>query len=164
MKTLRVIIWVFFSTMSLTLVSQSTDSIPSIPKVFKLGEHESSYPTLYKNHSDILLAVFDNDMDLAFNRWLEVLYEMEGYSDQIGFDLKGLKLWINVFWNNDGTIAHISYYPKPNSINKDLDELDAFFTSFMNHSSLNVNAVNGFSHYGTATFPVYPKRSVIAEK
>jgi len=161
MRLLSLFMGVFFFIAGFSAVSQTTDSIP---KVFKLGEYESSYPTLYKNHSDILLAVFDNDMDLAFARWLDVLYEMEGYSDHIGFDLNGLKLWINVFWNTDGTIAHISYFPKPNSINKDLDELDAFFSSFMNHSSLNVTADNGFSHYGTATFPVYPRRAVTAEK
>ncbi len=129
-----------------------------LPKVFLIGEHEAEYDKLLNNHDALLLTVCDNDMDIAFNKWSSMLREMEAYSDQIGFDLKGVKLWLNVFWEADGRIKHIAYYLKPISKNIDTAELNAFFSSFMRNYQFPLVAKERYSHYGSAAFPQFPLR------
>ncbi|MEM1323515.1 MAG: hypothetical protein AAGG75_24835 [Bacteroidota bacterium] len=131
----------------------SEDTI--LPKAFIIGEYEKQFETLNIEHSTMLLAVCDNDMNLAFSKWLSMLKEMEAYADVIGYDLKSLKLWLNVFWEKEGKIKHIAYYPKPGSRNVNLEELSAFFSSFMNHYTFPLVAEVDYSHYGSASFPTF---------
>lgn len=126
---------------------------PQLPKAFLLGEHEQTFEKLVMNHQEALLSVCDNDMDLAFNKWMGMIFSMEAYADEISYDLKGVKLWLNIFWEEDGSLKHIAYYLKPNSRNIDTQELTAFFSSFMNHYKFPLVASKKFSHYGSAAFP-----------
>ena len=125
----------------------------SLPKVFLIGEYEEQYGLLYETYHDILLTVCHDDMNLAFDKWMDMLTEMEAYSDQIDFELRGIKVWLKVFWNATGTIQHISYYLKPNSRNIDIAELSAFLSSFMNHYQLPIKTEVNFTHNGSAAFP-----------
>ena len=125
----------------------------SLPKVFQIGEYEDQYGLLYETYHDILLSVCGDDMTLAFDKWMDMIAEMEAYAQQIDFDLNGVKIWLKVFWNEDGTIQHISFYRKPNSINVDVAEMSAFLSSFMNRYKMPINTNLKFTHNGSAQFP-----------
>ena len=129
-----------------------------LPKVFIIGEHENQFETLARDHSTMLLTVCNDDIDVAYDRWLGMLKEMEHYATYIDYDLKGVKMWLNVFYEPNGKVKHIAYYLKPNSKNVKTDELTAFFSSFMNHYTFPLVADKRYSHYGSATFPTMPKR------
>ena len=128
------------------------------PKVFILGEHEKAYEQLNLDYSVMLLTACKGDMDNAYQKWVSMLNEMEAYATMINYDIKGVKVWLNVFWNNDGTIKHIAYHLKQNSRNIDTAELTAFLTSFMNHYTFPLVVDKKYSHYGSASFPTHPKK------
>jgi len=124
-----------------------------LPKVFQIGEYEEQYGLLYETYHDILLTVCDDDMDLAFGKWMHMIDEMEQYADQIDFDLKGVKVWLKLFWNSDGTIRYLAFHLKPNSLNIDTAELSAFFVSFVNRYQMPIKTNLKFTHNGSAQFP-----------
>ncbi len=131
----------------------------ALPKVFILGEHEKAYEKLFDAHSTVLLEACNDDMDVAFDKWLSMLEEMEAYAISIDYDIKGIKVWLNVFWNKDGSIKHIAYHLKVNSRNiRNPEELTAFFSSFMNHYKFPIVTDRNFSHYGSASFPTFARR------
>jgi len=133
------------------------DSI-EIPKVFIMGEYETAFEKMTQKHEAMLMAVCDNNMDVAFDKWLSMLKEMEAYSGTVNFDLKGIKMWLNVFWDPDGTVNHIAYYLKPNSKNIDTERLTLFFIGFMNNYKFPLVTDQRYSHYGSAAFPTFPRR------
>jgi len=132
------------------------DSI--MPKVFLIGEYENDYNNLLLDYETLLFAACDFDMNVAYDKWMSMLREMEAYATDINFDLKGTKLWLNVFWEKDGTIKHVAYYLKPISRNVDTAELSAFFSSFMNNYTFPLVIDKSYSHYGSASFPLFPVR------
>ncbi|NND31617.1 MAG: hypothetical protein HKN76_03430 [Saprospiraceae bacterium] len=125
----------------------------TLPKVFQIGEYEDQYGLLYETYHDILLTVCHDDMNLAFGKWMDMIAEMEAYAESIDFDLKGVKIWLKVFWDSDGTIQHLSFYRKPNSINIDPAELSAFLSSFMNRYQMPIKTNLKYTHNGSAQFP-----------
>ena len=128
------------------------------PKVFILGEHENAYEKLNLEYNVILLSACNGNMDVAYQKWLGMLNEMEAYATLINYDIKGVKVWLNVFWNVDGTIKHIAYHLKQNSRNIDTAEFTAFLVSFMNHYKFPLTTNNKYSHYGSASFPTHPRK------
>lgn len=128
------------------------------PKVFILGEHEKDYEKLNLDYSVMLLTACDGNMDTAFQKWLSMLNEMEAYATLIDYDIKGVKVWLNVFWNVDGSIKHIAYHLKQNSRNIDTTEFSAFLSSFINHYKFPLVSDQKYSHYGSATFPTHPRK------
>ncbi len=143
------------SVVSDPLIEQ--DSIV-LPSVFVMGEYEEQFNSLMQEHEALLLSECDNDMDIAFEKWLSMLKEMEAYSEIIEYDLKGIKMWLNVFWDKNGTVDHIAYHLKPNSRNIDIEELTAFFVSFINNYKFPLVTDEKFSHYGSAAFPTFARR------
>ncbi len=125
----------------------------SLPKVFQIGEYEEQYGLLYEVYHDILLSVCHDDMELAFDKWMHMLVEMEDYAQRIDFDLNGVKIWLKVFWDEDGTIRYLSYYRKPNSRNVDPADLSAFLTSFLNYYQMPITSTVKYTHNGSAQFP-----------
>lgn len=126
-----------------------------LPKAFLLGDHERQFEKLTMEYETLLLTATDNNMNLAFNKWVTMITEMEDYSESIGYDLKGIKMWMNIFWEEDGTIAHIAFFLKPNSRNVDVEELKAFFSSFARHYTFPLLYKTKYSHYGSASFPTF---------
>lgn len=131
-----------------------------LPKVFLIGEHEAQYESLYEKYNEILLSVANDDMTLAFDKWMNMLVAMENYADQIEFDIKGVKVWLKLFWNKDGTIDHLSYFLKPNSRNVEYAKMSAFFSSFINNYQMPIQAHAHFTHSGSAAFPTFATRNV----
>lgn len=138
----------------LTFESDST----ALPKVFIMGEYEDQFNSLMHEHEALLLSECDNDMAIAFEKWVSMLKEMEAYSEIVAYDLKGIKMWLNIFWDKDGAISHIVYHLKPNSRNIDLEELTGFFVSFTNNYKFPLVTDEKYSHYGSAAFPTFARR------
>lgn len=156
-KSFFLICFVAFSAMNLSAQDGMTSlsAQGELPKVFLIGQHEAEFEKLTTSYKESLLSVCDNDMNVAFEKWMGMIEEMEAYSKQIEYDLNGVKAWFHVFWTPDGSIKHIAYYLRPNSKNVDLDEMNAFLTSFMNNYKFPLTSGMQYQHYTGATFPIY---------
>ncbi len=108
----------------------------------------------------MFMSVYLNDIDIAFREWANVLMDIEDYADNMKFDIKGVKLWINLYFNADGTIAHLAFFPKPNSRNVPVEHLTAFFKNFVREYKLNVEAAKPFQHSASAGFPTFFEREM----
>jgi hypothetical protein len=157
-KTLKLILSI---TLTLGLVCAHLDThaqSPTLPKVYLIGEHEESYLGLSQQYPANFLAVFNNNIDLAYTTWSACLLDMEDLATRLNFDLKGVKLWMNLYFNADGTIAHMAFYPKPNSRNVPNEHLVAFFKTFVKDYELPVSALKGFQHSTSVSFPTIMQR------
>lgn len=168
MNTQRYIVTMIFSLIFCLGIAQSPTQNPrtisELPKVFLIGEYEGLYSGLYKAYPGILLHQTGNDMELAFQKWLQMLYAMEDHAQKIDYDLKGVKVWLQVFYDKSGTIDHILFFKKPLSKNLPDAELVAFFKSFMRDFHLPIDAVENFNHSGSASFPTYGHSPLEANK
>lgn len=120
-----------------------------------IGEYEQQYNQMVGEKPDLIMSVCEDDMEKAYNNWLLFLLEVEKYAESQNLDIKGIKLWINVFWNADGTIDHISYYPKPNSRNMEYELLTALFKEFSKEYQSKLKHTRNYCHYGSASFPSF---------
>lgn len=138
--------------------------IVDLPKVFLIGEYAEEFDLASAEYSLQLMEACNQDMNQAYFKWLSMLQEMEDYAETLDFEIKGVKMWIKVFWDTNGKIDHIAYYLKPNSRNVDLDELTAFFMSFMNQYEFPLITEEKFSNYGSAAFPIVSSRKSTDKK
>ncbi len=125
------------------------------PKVFLIGEHEELYNSFIGLYPASLLEISNDSMELAYVNWMYLLKDMEDHAQAINFDLNGLKIWINVFWNKDGNIDYITYYPRPNSRNMDFGKVTAFFVDFIRKYKPRLKGDRNFVHYGSGRFPSF---------
>lgn len=132
-----------------SLYAQQSD----LPRAFVLGEKEKVYEQLAQEYSQSLLEVTGNDITQAFEHWLDMMQAIDQYADKIRFDIKGIRVWLHVFWSPEGSIDHIGYLLRPDSRNVDTAELTAFFSSFARQYVLPLKSSKPFSHYTGATFP-----------
>lgn len=128
----------------------------TMPRIFVLGDQEKEFENLQTEYEYSLLAVCDNDYDASFMHWVLMLKQMEEYGDSIDFDLKGIKMWMEVFWNPDGSIHNIGYYLKPNSKNIRKEEMAAFFKGFIGQYKSTLISTHKYSNYASANFPTLP--------
>ena len=135
-----------------TVIEQDT-LLAALPKVFRLGDHENEYEHLSEIYGTSLLEVSGDDFLIASKKWNTLLKEMEAHAEMIGYDIKGVKMWMHVFWDKKGKIQHIGYYLQPNSRNVKQEELAAFLTDFINNYYLPASYDHNFSHYTKAAFP-----------
>lgn len=152
---------VFSITLALVVVCAHLDAhaqSATLPKVYLIGEHEESYLGLSQQYPANYLAVFNNNIDLAYKTWSDCLLDMEDLAARLNFDLKGVKLWMNLYFNADGTIAHMAFYPKPNSRNVPNEHLVAFFKNFVKEYEMPVSALKGFQHSTSVSFPAIVQR------
>ena len=126
---------------------------PQLPAIFQLGEFEVQMDREAMVHQTQLLTACEFDIEMAYGKWISMIKEMEAYSNRINFDINGVKVWLNVFYEKTGQIGHIGYYLKPNSRNIDRDEFAAFLKSFVNNYTFPHSYKEPFSHYGSAGFP-----------
>ena len=138
-----------FVSSTLLCVAQEANN-----KVALIGENEKEYEQLMMECSSPLLYVAGNSMDDAYDIWTQMLASMTTKAEDQGLDIKGVKIWINLFWEADGSIKKILYYPKPKSKNMDFKQLTAFFQTFADSYNLDLDYESCFSHHGTAVFPV----------
>jgi len=158
MNVIRIFIAFLLVSFTVSAVSaEKTTSLDTLPPVFLIGEHEFQYESKVKECDKLLLEVCQDSMQLAYKHWLLMLHDMEIYAESQDFDIKGIKIWLNVFWDAEGSIDKIVYYPKPNSRNTDFNQLTLFFEEFVEQYKFPLNYQSCFSHYGSATFPTFAK-------
>jgi hypothetical protein len=134
-----------------------------LPSVFIMGEYQNEYDKLISKNSEQLLSVCENSMNVAYNHWNKLMIDIEQYCDSRAFDIKGVKLWVNAFWNKDGELIHIVYHPKPNSKNIDYSKLSNIIADFIKEENPKCLAHTlAYTHYGSASFPVYAR--LVGEK
>ena len=126
-----------------------------LPLVFTVGEHGKMYEQLVSECETPLVELSSNSMDSAYVYWLQQMGQLEVHADTSGFDIKGVKIWINVFWNPDGSIKHIAFFPKKSSRNVDFDELKILLNAFAKKNRISLNCNSCFSHFGSASFPTH---------
>jgi hypothetical protein len=131
----------------------------TLPEVFLIGQYEEQYLELSKKHPEAFLSLFNNDINLAYKSWSDLLMDIEDYALDIQFDIKGVKLWLNVYFNPDGSISNLAFYPKPNSRNIPEEHLVAFFKSFVRQYHFKDTADKGFQHSASASFPTFFHRT-----
>lgn len=136
-------------------VGQSQVQPAGLPEVFLIGDHEERYQTLSQQHPETFMSVFNNDIDKAYKGWSDLLMDIEDYAAQIQFDLRGIKLWINLYFDPDGSISHLAFFPKPNSRNVPDEHLMAFFKSFVHTYHFPETSDLGFQHSASASFPTF---------
>ena len=152
-KTLTFLSALFFLTVA--QASPSTITTDSLPTVFALGQYDGQpFERLKSDYETQLLSVCKNDMETAYYLWVHVLKHIETQSVKTGFNLDGVKLWLYVFWNKDGTIKNMAFYPKPNSKNIKNEDMANFLAGFCKIYKFPLTAEVNFSHYSTASFPV----------
>ncbi len=148
-----------FSTIEKTntnLESKRAFTTTEYPAAFVIGEYSNIFETLNDQYTQQLLAVCENDLDKAYTQWKRVLADIDRFAQLNGFKLKGTKMWIKIYWSEDGQIEHIAYDLKRQSkkINKKkfTDLLEKYIASkpepFM-------KSENNFSHYGSVNYPVH---------
>jgi len=157
MSLIRNIFLVFGLTVFATmLVAQPANNQDfGLPQAFIIGEYEADYERMVNSCNEHLLTVCDDSMDEAYNLWLRMLDDIETYAKEKNFEINGVKIWMTVYWNYDGTIQHIVYYPKPNSKNMDFEKLTDFFNGFSEVYTFPKQSTSCFSHYGSASFPSF---------
>lgn len=128
-------------------------------QVFLLGEEEARYEQLTSIHSQSLLEATSGDIEAALNSWLAMQQAMDAYAAQINYDINGVKVWLHVFWDADGSIAHLGFLLRPDSRLVDQNELKAFFAGFIEQYQLPVQSDRKFSHYTGAAFPTLSQRA-----
>lgn len=154
-----------FNFTNVELFAQSKPSTDNqIATVFYIGENEHNYEKLVQSYNKLLFTVCDSNMDQAFEYWSVLLKDVEDFATKSNIDLKGVKLWMNVFWAKDGKIDHIVFYPKPNSKNLDYDTVQIMLKKFVESYQSPIKYSSKFSHYGSAAFPVFSKSIIGTEK
>lgn len=156
----------FISCMCNEIIAQTKSGTQQqwVPSVFFIGEHEAAFEKMVKDYQTMLMTVCDNNMEQTHDNWTNFLKDIENYATTQNIDLKGTKYWLNVFWNKDGSIDHIAFYPKPNSRNMDYEDIKIMLTGFVRVYQSPVKYKTRFSHYGSASFPVFTKASLAKEK
>jgi hypothetical protein len=154
-KNLKYLIIISLSLLLDLAVAQSANPNVTIPSVFLIGEYEDQYLALSKSHPALFMSVYNNDIDKAFRGYSNFLMDVEDYAAELGFDIRGVKLWLNIYFNADGTIEHLAFYPKPNSKNVPVEQLNAFFKNFVEQYRFPVKAEKAYQHSASAGFPTF---------
>ncbi|MBK8053339.1 MAG: hypothetical protein IPK35_08730 [Saprospiraceae bacterium] len=155
----------FFLMMSELMQAQTLKALQDkATKVYFIGEDEKEYEKLVKNYNSLLFTVCENKMEKAYDSWSLLLKDIDDYASKQNFDLKGVKLWLNVFWDKDGSIDFIVFYPKPNSKNINYDQLKIILIDFGKSYQSPLKYTSTFSHYGSASFPLFNKSISGSEK
>lgn len=146
---------VLYVSTSIAQSANGTSSISTTKQVFLISEDDRAYGALVTATPTLLLDVCDSSMDKAYKKWVYMLADMEEYAAEKDFEIRGLKVWMNVFWNNDGSVQNIVYYPKPNSKHIDYSTFTSFLSDFAQNYKIDVTSEESFAHYGSASFPTF---------
>lgn len=140
------------------LLWSSLLSAQSISPVIDVSNDSKILEELSAEYKSSLFVASDADFVKTMENWKHTLTAIENYAEEIDFNLKGVKLWLKVFWAKDGQIDHITYYLSETSINIDRIDLEAFLRSFMRKYKLPQSYKQRFSYDARVTFPLYLMR------
>ncbi|MEM9884686.1 MAG: hypothetical protein AAF849_02270 [Bacteroidota bacterium] len=155
----RVFFSIFLSTFSLTAafaVEEAVDNL--LPSVFQIGDFQEEYEALIKTHDHSLMEVCDNDMRAAYSKLSSMFREMELHAERRNYNIKGIRIWLHIFWKKDGSIAHLAYHLRPNSRNVSIAGLENFLIDFIQHYHFPLISKHAYELYTNVAFPLYSKR------
>ncbi len=145
----------FLLSSKITFASNTTDTLP---KVFLLGEvNETEFEKMEANYSVSLLDINNGDMNIAYKQWMDLLSYIENECQNNSFDIKGAKMWLNVYYNKDGKLDYLGYFLKANSRNIKTDELNAILKLVVKNYSGAMAYSKKYSHNSNASFPLNQK-------
>jgi hypothetical protein len=129
----------------------------TIPRVFIKGQNEKLEEILNQHFPKQLLYAYKDDSQNAFAAWARMVWEMQKFGEDKGFDVKGLKAFATFYYDRKGNIRHIAYSLKGNSRYFKSEDLDRFFKLFMNYYKLpDIKSKYNFQHEFTLSLP-YPR-------
>lgn len=126
-----------------------------LPKVIDVSQSDQQLEVLSGQYKSSLLTAADTNLTTMMNTWKHCLTAIEFYADKIKFDIKGVKMWMKIFWAKDGKIDHIAYYLQDNSINISKTDFEAFLASFSRNYQLPLTHKHRFSYSSRLQFPMY---------
>ncbi|NJN35529.1 MAG: hypothetical protein HC817_15990 [Saprospiraceae bacterium] len=133
----------------------------TIPNVFVLGQYDGLvFESMKQDYDAALVTACKNDVETAYYCWIHMLKHIETHAVKSNFDINGVKMWLYVFWEKDGSIGYMSYFLKPNSKNVKADEMTNFLNDFRKNYTFPVKFDRKFSNYSTANFPVMIEKPV----
>ena len=127
----------------------------AMPTVFVLGEYESGYEELVQAYPQSLLEACACTKEAAFAKWVGMLNELDVYARKQSVDIRGVKLWLHVFYNGDGSVKHIAYHLRPNSRQIEPEVIAPILEGFARQYRFPVTGDMGYAHYSTGSFPVF---------
>lgn len=130
----------------------------NFPKVMNVAQNSEILEDLSATYKSSLFSASDADFIKTTKNWHHLLIGLEKYAEEIDFDLKGIKVWIKVFFAKDGNIDHITYILSETSINIDSIELEAFLRSFIKNYKLPISHEQKFAYDARVRFPLYLMR------
>jgi hypothetical protein len=132
----------------------------AMPHVFVLGQFDGTpFERMKKDYETTLMTACKNDMETAYYCWLHLLKNLESFAAKTNYDINGIKMWMYVFWEKDGTIGYIAYYPKANSKNIKAEEMNAFLNDFRKVYVSPLRHEKNYSNYSNAAFPVMVEKT-----
>lgn len=148
----QILFFFLLSLFSLDIFAQSTNQ----KLIFEIGKDEQIYRNICEAYPETLLTWKKDDYTQTALLWFDFLKSMETYADSIQFNLNGIKLWLHIFWNEQGGIDYMGYYVHPESRQIDKTELNAFLSSF-SRLAIKPDFKSGLkiSHYTSASFPTF---------
>lgn len=147
----------FFLGILLPLTAVQAQQVPAnkaLPKVINVSQNSAVLEELSNQYQSSLFSASDTNFVATVKNWRGFLLSMEQYSEAIDFDIKGVKVWLKVFWAKDGNIDYIAYALSGRSINIDVVEWEAFLRSFMLNNKMALQHTRGFTYDGRIMFPL----------
>lgn len=143
---------------SITTLKANNADESYLPRVFQIGEYQEEYEQLIEDYELTLTDVCNDDLYSAFGKLSSMFKEMEVFAENNAYDLKGVRMWLHLFWDKSGTIQHLAFHLRPNSRNVDVADLEAFLLSFVKYYRFPLISENDYSLYTSTAFPVYARR------
>lgn len=160
MKLISTLFLAFFC-FQIALIGQNEAT--SLPTAFVIGDNEKEYEELFESHNQTLLTACGDDMEVALEKWFYFIDDIESYARKLKFDIDGVKVWLHVFWDAQGTVEHIGFFLQPDSRNISTKELAAFFSSFSRKHKIDLSTNRKFAHYTSASFPTFSNAKLVKE-
>ncbi len=151
----KLFFFIFLSIQWYTLVATPSTKLDTMPSVFTVGEYGKEYEALVSDCDLALFHISGQSMDTAYMHWLGVLKDIEHFAQSNKFDIRGVKIWNNIFWNADGSIEHIVYFPKRSSRNINFDQFGKMLEDYIKHAKSFLLSGGCYSHFGSASFPTH---------
>lgn len=145
------ILSLIFLLLPLGLLAQK----PPTQRTFDFSLHPEWFEFLNKAYPMSMLEAGGSDIEVSFQKWGHMLQAMEAYGEEVGYDIRGMKMWLKVYFRADGTPDYLAYTLKPESAVYPEAELNAFFNGFMRRYKLPLINSVAYAHYGGASFPTF---------
>ena len=123
-----------------------------------MGEFGKAYEILVSECEVPLNDILGSSMDSTYHHWIKTLNQLERHAENMQFDIRGVKVWMNIFWADNGDIQHIAYFPKKTSRNIDFKRFVKMLESFIEQYTGTLKHSSCYSHYGSASFPTHADR------